>query len=303
MPVGSSGSAPNLDDRSQYAVQTCDPPTTSGCTKTVPVPASNASRAGTAVPGLDGRGALSRSVSSNAYGSSEAIGSRPVDVVDQAVRAAVFPQQLPAPAARHERGAVDRRHTPSPRGGHRRSRATPTPARTRRTARCRTRRSPRCSRRRCGRRRPARRRRRGSSSTARRRAASLRRPPPQRRPVDLTVHVVQHRNGTTRVEDRPATAPRRPLLRGSSGHPAPLTALLRGSSGHPGPQGHYFGEVVPLVLGLGTRTPGFLAGAAVVRPADPSHKKYQDPLRYGLPSAAGGRSRWAVSASTTSTVT
>ena len=70
--------------------------------------------------------------------------------VEQQPRAPGLEQQLPAPAARDQRGTVPGHHADARPGARRRSRAAPTPARTRRTESARRRRSPRCTRSRSG---------------------------------------------------------------------------------------------------------------------------------------------------------
>ena len=81
------------------------------------------------------RSTRSRSSGPNAYGSSSAIGSGRRQRLDQALRAAVLPQQLAAAAARHQRRRRSRRtqdegDQPAAAGGVQRRR----PGRTRRTA-------------------------------------------------------------------------------------------------------------------------------------------------------------------------
>ena len=162
-------------DRSQYAVQTCWPAEMSGWTKTVPRPASRGEPGRHRGGGVRRNGSIWRGRRApKACGSSSAIGSGPAGASTRQSGAAVLPQQLPAPAARHQRvaGPV---HTGRPRPADRRRwRAARRPRRTRRRAPRRTRRSPRCSRPRSGRRRPARPPRPESWSTARRRASSPR---------------------------------------------------------------------------------------------------------------------------------
>ena len=74
-----------------------------------------------------GRRRPSRSSGPNACGSSSAIRSGAGLGLDQAVRAAVLPEQLPAPAARHQRQRRSRRRRTAPRAGRRRWRAAPRP--------------------------------------------------------------------------------------------------------------------------------------------------------------------------------
>ena len=123
-----------------------------------PRPCHSRSRAGSAC----GPGARSRSSRAERVRQQLRHRQRAVGVVDQALRAAVLPQQLAAPPARHQRLArtvhTGHRDQPATAGGVQRRR----PRRTRRTAPRRRRRSPRCSRRRPGRRRPVRPRRPGS---------------------------------------------------------------------------------------------------------------------------------------------
>ena len=180
--VGPSSSTPGLArrprapaDRSQYAVQTCR------AAGEVGVHEDGAAAAPGGQPVrhhrhrvLAGHRRRGRPTS-NACGSSSAIVSGPRRRLDQAVRPAVLPEQLPAPPARHQRLAggvhAGERDQPAAAGGVQRG-DQPALGAERHAVR---RRSPRCSRRRSGRRRPAPPRRPGTSSTARTRAASPRR--------------------------------------------------------------------------------------------------------------------------------